>query len=144
MKIKIDEYSSIENLIRDIQCNRILNVEPEPEIKHGDRSAALDIARKLIETNSLRWQGTFFECDNLNKTDIYRLTLTRKQSCSCSFKGTCAHLLALLIKMGLYNEQDKSRINFMNIIKSKYQTKNKNKQKHFRKIDKEKRERIPG
>ena len=97
----------------------------------------MKFAHDIINNDSLKWMGNYFICESSDKTKVYRLTLVPKPTCSCGMKATCTHLLALMIKMNLYKEEDKSKINLLNVVKSKYKTKNKSGQKHFRKIDKE-------
>lgn len=140
LNITVSDYTPIEKIYESISDEKFYKSEIKDEIPHRERSTGLMIANRLLKNNSLRWVGEYFECDSLDKSEIYKLTLVPKQTCSCRFKGTCAHLLALLIKMNIYNENDKSKISFMSLIKSKFNKKKVKGQKQFRKIDKERRD----
>ena len=141
LSIQVDNFSTLDSLLASINSRKTQEkAHPKTfEVKNSDRSVALEIAHQLIERDSLKWLGNYFTCESYNKQNVYKLTLIPKPSCTCGMKTTCSHLLALMIKMNLYKEDDKSKINLMNIVKSKFKKKSKSGQKHFRKIDKEKR-----
>ena len=135
--VKVKEFSPIDTIIKNIIENKNLpSSKSNPiEIKNSDRTVALKVAQKLITDDALKWAGKYFTCESYNKQDVYMLSLNPKPKCSCGMKTTCAHLIALMMKMGVYEQDKKSKVNLFSFIKSKRKTKGG--QKHFRKIDKE-------